>query len=228
MALFKVLRGTASSIDRDNVNKPPFVDGYAYFTPDDGRFYIDVQLDTEPPYFYDSGVVGGKNIYRIEIESKTWAELVTTKSDVGHHHSASDIDTGILSVPRGGTGIGTTTTVNSVLIGNSTSATGNMQTVATANGAFYATSANGKPQFGTLPVGQGGTGQTSLTSGQVLIGNGTNGITTKAIDTTAGGTDNSDSLITSGAVYDGLSAKSDAGHHHNISDINDIIDVQSD
>jgi hypothetical protein len=97
-----------------------------------------------------------------------------------------------------------------------------MQTVATANGAFYATSANGKPQFGTLPVGQGGTGQTSLTSGQVLIGNGTNGITTKAIDTTAGGTDNSDSLITSGAVYDGLSGKSPVGHHHNINHIDDI------
>lgn len=32
----------------------------------------------------------------------------------------------------------------------------------TANGAFYATSANGLPKFGTLPVAQGGTGQTSV------------------------------------------------------------------
>lgn len=31
---------------------------------------------------------------------------------------------------------------------------------ATGNGAFYATAANGTPKFGTLPVGQGGTGST--------------------------------------------------------------------
>lgn len=92
MALFKVLRGTASSIDRENVNKPPFVDGYAYFTPDDGRFYIDVQLDTAPAYYYDSGVVNGKTIYRIEIESKTWAELINTKANTNHHHNLLDID----------------------------------------------------------------------------------------------------------------------------------------
>ena len=92
MALFKVLRGTASSIDKNNVNKPPFVDGYAYFTPDDGRFYIDVQLNAAPPYYYDSGVVNGKTIYRIEIESKTWAELINTKSNIGHHHTISEID----------------------------------------------------------------------------------------------------------------------------------------
>ena len=72
MALFKVLRGTEATITPDSATKPPFVDGYAYFTPDDGRFYIDVQLDTAPPYYYDSGIVNGKTIYRIEIESKTF------------------------------------------------------------------------------------------------------------------------------------------------------------
>lgn len=35
---------------------------------------------------------------------------------------------------------------------------------ATGNGAFYATSENGAPQFGTLPVKQGGTGSTSATT----------------------------------------------------------------
>ena len=92
MALFKVLRGTAATIAPDSVTKPPFNDGYAYFTPDDGRFYIDVQLDKAPTYYYDSGVVNGKTIYRIEIESQTWQELITTKSYVGHHHRVSDID----------------------------------------------------------------------------------------------------------------------------------------
>lgn len=74
----------------------------------------------------------------------------------------------------------------------------------------------------TVPVNKGGTGTTTLTSGQVLIGNGTNAVTTKAIDTTSGGTADSSSLITSGAVYDGLSGKSPVGHHHNIAHIDDI------
>lgn len=69
MALFKVLRGSSTTIDRNSATKPPFVDGYAYFTPDDSRFYIDVQLDTAPAKYFDSGVVNGKTIYRIEVES---------------------------------------------------------------------------------------------------------------------------------------------------------------
>lgn len=58
---------------------------------------------------------------------------------------------------------------------------------------------------GTLSVAKGGTGVNTLTSGQVLVGNGTSAVTTRAIDTTAGGTSGSTSLITSGAVYSGLS-----------------------
>ena len=71
--------------------------------------------------------------------------------------------------------------VNAVVIGNSTTANAAMQTVATANGAFYATAANAKPTFGTLPVAQGGTGQTTFASGYALIGNGTSGINVRAI-----------------------------------------------
>ncbi len=92
MALFKVLRGTAATIAPESATKPAFNDGYAYFTPDDGRFYIDVELDADPPYYYDKAVVNGKTIYRIEIESKTWAELINTKSNVNHTHSIDDID----------------------------------------------------------------------------------------------------------------------------------------
>lgn len=92
MALFKILRGSSAAIEKTNPNKPPFVDGYAYFTSDDGRFYIDVQLDTTPGYYYDMGTVNGKNIYRIEIESGTMAAIRNTKTDVGHHHNRSEID----------------------------------------------------------------------------------------------------------------------------------------
>ena len=38
MALFKILRGDSSRISPDVT---PFHDGYAYFTQDDGGFYID-------------------------------------------------------------------------------------------------------------------------------------------------------------------------------------------
>lgn len=42
MALFKILRGKSSKISIDDT---PFHDGYAYFTPDDGGFYIDATHD---------------------------------------------------------------------------------------------------------------------------------------------------------------------------------------
>lgn len=42
MALFKILRGNSSRIDTSTT---PFHDGYAYFTPNDGKFYIDSVVD---------------------------------------------------------------------------------------------------------------------------------------------------------------------------------------
>lgn len=44
MALFKVLKGDSSRISTDVT---PFHDGYAYFTPDDGGFYIDSEDNGE-------------------------------------------------------------------------------------------------------------------------------------------------------------------------------------
>lgn len=76
---------------------------------------------------------------------------------------------GTLPVARGGTGLTTSTTVNAVVIGNSTTATNALQTVATASGAFYATDTNAKPQFGKLPIAQGGTNATSFTNGCVIV-----------------------------------------------------------
>ena len=67
----------------------------------------------------------------------------------------------------------------------------------------------------TVPVSKGGTGLTTITSGQVLVGNGTGNVTTRAIDTTSGGTSGSTSLITSGAVYSGLDGKANFDHTHN-------------
>ena len=44
MSLFKILRGDSSRISTDIT---PFHDGYAYFTPDDGSFYIDINTGTK-------------------------------------------------------------------------------------------------------------------------------------------------------------------------------------
>ena len=70
--------------------------------------------------------------------------------------NTSKLTTGTLGVARGGTGK-SSHTINSVIIGG-TSTTGALQNVAAASGAFYSTGADVKPQFGTLPAAQGGTG----------------------------------------------------------------------
>lgn len=44
MAIFKFLRGDSSRINMDTT---PFHEGYAYFTPDDGGFYIDAEVNGE-------------------------------------------------------------------------------------------------------------------------------------------------------------------------------------
>lgn len=44
MALFKILRGDSTRIDKSTT---PFHDGYAYLTPDDGGFYIDALVGSE-------------------------------------------------------------------------------------------------------------------------------------------------------------------------------------
>lgn len=62
-----------------------------------------------------------------------------------------------LPVQYGGTGKNTLTS-NAVLLGNGTSA---VKEKYTGNGAFYATGNNAEPQFGVLPIAQGGTGGTT-------------------------------------------------------------------
>ena len=64
-----------------------------------------------------------------------------------------------------------TTTANAVAYYTNT--TGTFGTKASANGALYATSANGALTFGTLPVAQGGTGATSAANARTNLGLGT-------------------------------------------------------
>lgn len=74
---------------------------------------------------------------------------------------------------------------------------------------------------GTFSVSRGGLGVSTLASGEVLIGNGNSAVTTKAIDTTTGGTNGSTDLITSGAVYSALNLKSPTTHSHGIATTSD-------
>ena len=105
----------------------------------------------------------------------TW---LPTASEVGaapssHSHAASNITSGTLGVARGGTGKATHS-ANAVLTGNGSNA---VNYVATANGALYATSANGAAKFGTLPVAQGGTGATNSATALANLG----GVSTKLL-----------------------------------------------
>lgn len=136
--------------------KPNTVEGYCYFTDDDGKFYIDTATGTGT----SKRVV--LNAYKADILRNARSLKVNLESDSAvSFNGSADATTigvsGVLDVPNGGTGKSTHTT-NAVLTGNGSSAVKN---VATASGALYATAANGAPKFGTLPVAQGGTGLTA-------------------------------------------------------------------
>ena len=110
--------------------------------------------------------------------------------------------------------------INAVVIGNSTSITGAMQTIRSGDGAFYATGVNAKPQFGTLPVAQGGTGATTFTSGALLIGNGTSAVGTRSITnntTNTSITNNNTNIPTMNTIYYGLAQINVASQNRGVS-----------
>ena len=105
--------------------------------------------------------------------------------------NATNITSGVLSVNRGGTGA-TTLTAGSILVGNGTSTliqpsnltwnTGTNTLSATnfvGSGAGL-TSLTATNITGNINVSQGGTGLTTLTTGQILVGNGTSALTQSA------------------------------------------------
>ncbi len=66
----------------------------------------------------------------------------------------------VIPKSKGGTGANFSNIPANAIIRNSGSGGSDLYYTETANGAFYATSANGYPTFGILPVAQGGTGET--------------------------------------------------------------------
>ena len=126
-------------------------------------------------------------------------DFPTTMTPSAHSHSASDISSGTLSadripglaaskitsgtfsrdripiiaVDKGGTGtsIDITNAPNHAIIRRlKTDQYDQLYYTATANGAFYATAANGQATFGTLPIAQGGTGATTAAAARTALG----------------------------------------------------------
>ena len=81
-----------------------------------------------------------------------------SKAAEDHTHAASDINSGTLSVNRGGTGK-TSWTSRRIIYASSSTA---LSQITNASGALYTTGSSATPRFGVLPVAQGGTGQTQL------------------------------------------------------------------
>lgn len=100
--------------------------------------------------------------------------------------SATQVTSGTLAVDRGGTGLASYTT-GDLVYASGTTTLAKLAGVATGN-ALISGGVGAAPSYGkigltthitgTLAVGNGGTGNTALTSNHVLLGQGTNAITT--------------------------------------------------
>lgn len=87
-------------------------------------------------------------------------ELKSGKSNTVHEHSASDITSGTLPVSRGGTGNSTGLAASATKL--ATARTIKVNLASTAAPSFDGTANLTPGVSGTLPLGNGGTGQTSL------------------------------------------------------------------
>jgi hypothetical protein len=95
-------------------------------------------------------------------------QSIGNKANSTHNHSAGDITSGVLPLANGGTGSALSKTNNAII---RFSGSGNyFSQTPTKSGAMYATSANGAPTFGTLPIAQGGTGATDAATALSNLG----------------------------------------------------------
>ena len=98
------------------------------------------------------------------VQNKVINTALSGKANSSHTHKASDITSGVIPLDRGGTGssVSLRDAPNGAIIRKLNYNGENLLWYTeTKNGALYATSENGLPSFGTLPLAQGGTGSTS-------------------------------------------------------------------
>lgn len=102
------------------------------------------------------------------VQNKVVSTALDGKSDTSHGHYLNSLY-GTLSALKGGTGTDLSEAAANAVVCKASSGQ-NLATVSTANGAFYATGANATPNFGTLPIAQGGTGATSASAARTNLG----------------------------------------------------------
>ena len=98
------------------------------------------------------------------VQNKVINNALSGKANSSHTHKASDITSGVIPLDRGGTGsnVSLRDAPNGAVIRKLKSNDDNeLWYTPTKDGALYATSENGIPTFGTLPLAQGGTGSAS-------------------------------------------------------------------
>ena len=107
------------------------------------------------------------------VQNKVINTALSGKANSSHTHKAGDITSGVIPLDRGGTGsnVSLRDAPNGAIIRKLKDDKANqLWYTPTKDGALYATSENGIPTFGTLPLAQGGTGATSAAKARENIG----------------------------------------------------------
>ena len=148
----EVLKDGELLIVRDGTNPPNLRAG-------DGTTQIQDLKDMVPPI--DNTL---SSTSTNPVQNKVINTALSGKANSSHTHKASDITSGVIPLDRGGTGssVSLRDAPNGAIIRKLKSGDDNeLWYTATKNGALYATSENGIPVFGTLPLAQGGTGSST-------------------------------------------------------------------
>ena len=82
MALFRIYKGPANKLENQ-----PLVNGYAYFTPDDGKFYIDTDTERVPLNAYSADVLTSKPTIKFETADQDTDKAACIKITVGGKES---------------------------------------------------------------------------------------------------------------------------------------------
>lgn len=164
-------------IINSNLSSLPISEGQLIFVQDTGKLYIDKDNST-----------------RVQVDgiNYTGTDGITVTNKTITNSGVRAIETGATNGTISVNTNGTSTEISVAGLGDL---------------AFLDEISTSDITTGTLSVERGGTGASTLALGEVLVGNGTSAVQTRAIDTTDGGTVNSTSLITSGAVKAGLETK---------------------
>ena len=148
----EVLKDGELLIVRDGTNPPNLRAG-------DGTTQIQNLKDMVPPI--DNTL---SSTSTNPVQNKVINTALSGKANLSHTHKASDITSGVIPLDRGGTGssVSLRDAPNGAIIRKLKSNDDNeLWYTETKNGALYATSENGIPIFGTLPLAQGGTGSST-------------------------------------------------------------------